>query len=487
LTGSVAVAGGSRASRSGGTGPPLERLELLCDAGSFEPIRSAVTSPRLAARAVPGDGVIAGFGRVDGRPIACYAQDVSLLHGALGAAQGDSIGRVMQLAGRSRIPVLGFVESAGARVQEGTAALAAYARIFRRNVALSGVVPQISIVAGLAAGGASYSPSLTDFVVMTEEARMFLTGPGVIREVAGEEIEAEQLGGCRVHERNGVCDLVAADHGGAVGLARGLLRYLPQHSAEEPPRSLAVEPEICDPGALLPASPRSVYDVRGVIDGLVDGGSLLELAPRWARSILTGLARCDGRPVGVIASQPRYLGGVLDCESAQKGARFVDTCNAFGLPLIVLVDTPGFMPGQSQERAGVIRFGADLVRAFAAATVPRITVVLRKAYGGAFITMNSKDLGADLVFAWPEAEIGVMGAHAATGIVHRRDWQTAADPEAEREALADAYAREHLDAAAAAAGGFVDEVIEPHETRARLVWALDALGGRGRAAPAGWQ
>jgi acetyl-CoA carboxylase carboxyltransferase component len=230
-----------------------------------------------------------------------------------------------------------------------------------------------------------------------------------------------------------------------------------------------------------------VYDVRTVIDGIVDAGSLLELGPRWARSLLTGLARCDGRPVGVIANQPRYLGGVLDAESSQKGARFVETCNAFGLPLIVLVDTPGFMPGARQERAGVIRFGATLLRAFAAATVPRLTVVLRKAYGGAYITMNSKDLGADLVFAWPGAEIGVMGAHSAAGIIHRRDWQNAADPIAEREQLADAYAREHLGAAAAAAGGFVDEVIEPRQTRARLAGALAALESRSAAPPPGWQ
>ena len=483
----TALAESLRASRSDRPRTSASRLDLLCDAGSFEPIRSATVSSALGKRAEPGDGVVAGLGRVDGLPIVCYAQDAGFLCGSLGAAHADTIGRAMDLAARGRMPIVGFIESAGARMQEGTAALAGYARIFRRNVALSGVVPQISIVGGLAAGGACYSPSLTDFIVMTEDATMFLTGPAVVREVAGEEIGPQQLGGPRVHERNGVCDLVAADDGAAVGLARRLLGYLPRHAGGELSQTLAVDPELADPGLALPESPRSVYDVRSVIGGIVDAGSLLELGPRCARSILTGLARCDGRPVGVIANQPRYLGGVLDAASAQKGARFVETCDAFGLPLLVLVDTPGFMPGLQQERAGVIRFGATLLRAFAAATVPKLTVVMRKAYGGAFITMNSKDLGADLVFAWPGAEIGVMGAHSASGIIHRRDWQGAADPVAAREALADAYAREHLGAEAAAAGGFVDEVIEPAQTRGRLVSALGALGSRGSPALPGWR
>jgi acetyl-CoA carboxylase carboxyltransferase component len=477
VTSPAAIAGTPPSAASTAKRSPLERLELLCDAGSFKPIRSAVLSSRLGARAVGGDGVVAGLGSVDGRPVACYAQDVRFLCGSLGAAQADTIDRVMQLAERTRVPVVGFVESAGARVQEGTAALAGYGRVFRRNVALSGVVPQISIIGGLAAGGACYSPALTDFVVMTEDATMFLTGPKVVREVAGEDVSPQQLGGPRVHTRNGVADLVVADDRAAALLARQLLGYLPQHAACDPLRALTAEPERCDPGAELPASPRSVYDVRSVIAGIVDGGSVLEVGARWGRSILTAFARCDGRPVGVVASQPRYLGGVLDVESSQKAARFVETCDAFGLPLIVLVDTPGFMPGVRQESAGAIRFGATLVRAFAAASVPRITVVLRKAYGGAFIAMNSKDLGADLVFAWPDAEIGVMGAHSATGIVHRREWEIAIDPVAEREALAAAYSREHLSAAAAARGGFVDEVIEPRDTRARLAWALGSLDG----------
>jgi acetyl-CoA carboxylase carboxyltransferase component len=487
VTGSITAARDPRPNENPEPRTPRDRLDLLCDRGSFEPIRSAVRSPWLGRRAADGDGVVAGLGKVDGRPVACFAQDSRFLGGSLGAAHADSIDRVMQLAGRSRMPVIGLVESAGARLQEGTAALGGYGRIFRRNVALSGVVPQISIVAGVAAGGACYSAALTDFTVMTEDAAMFLTGPAIVREVAGEEISAERLGGYGVHERNGVCDLVAGDDGEAVDLAKHLLSYLPQHAGGEPPRVRAADPELGDPGAAVPASPRSVYDVRAVVAAVVDAGSLLEVGQRWARSILTGLARCDGRPVGVIANQPRYLGGVLDAESAQKGARFVETCNAFGLPLIVLVDTPGFMPGLQQETAGVIRFGSTLLRAFAAATVPKLTVVLRKAYGGAFITMNSKDLGADLVFAWRDAEIGVMGADSATGIINRRDWEAASDPAARRQALALAYSNEQLGAAAAAAAGFVDEVIEPRQTRARLAWALSTLERRARAAPPGWQ
>jgi acetyl-CoA carboxylase carboxyltransferase component len=457
---------------------PLERLELLCDAGSLEPIRSAVVSTRLGARARAGDGVVGGLGHVDGRPVACYAQDVSFLGGSLGAAHADTIDRVLALAGRSRVPVVGFIESGGARMQEGTAALGGYGRIFRRNVALSGVVPQISIIGGLSAGGGCYSPALTDFVVMTQDAAMFLTGPAVVRDVMGEDVGAAELGGHRVHERNGVCDLVVDDDRAAAGLARTLLSYLPSHADAGLPRTLALEPQLTDPGAVVPGDPRKVYDVRDAIAGVVDAGSLLEVAPRWARSIVTGFARIDGRPVGVIANQPRFLGGVLDTASSQKGARFVETCDAYGIPLVVLVDTPGFMPGTRQEQAGVIRFGATLVRAFAAATVPRITVILRKAYGGAYITMNSKDLGADMVFAWAGAQIGVMGAQPAVGIIHRRELAAAEDPEAERARLAAAYAEEHLGAHVAAAAGFVDEVIEPHETRRRLRWALEAMDDR---------
>jgi acetyl-CoA carboxylase carboxyltransferase component len=469
------ITGTLKVSPRGGARAPLERLETLCDPGSFESIRSAVEPNRNGKTPRAGDGIVAGFGRVGGRPIACYAQDASFLGGSLGVTQADTIEGVLQLAGRSRLPVVSFIESGGARLQEGTAALCGYGRIFRQNVLLAGRVPQISIIAGVAAGGACYSPALTDFVVMTEDAAMFLTGPGVVREVSGEEIGASELGGRWVHERNGVCDFVVGDDRSAAELARGLLGYLPQHAGGELPRASSGVPLLSDPGEQVPRSPRRVYDVRRVSDGIVDAGSLLEVAPRWARSIMTGFARIEGRPVGVIANQPRYLGGVLDADSSQKGARFVAACDAFGLPLLVLVDTPGFMPGVQQERAGVIRFGASLVHAFAAATVPRVTVVLRKAYGGAFIAMNSRGLGADMAFAWPQAEIGVMNPASATAIIHRRELAAARDRSAAQDALSAAYAEEHLGAEVAAAGGFVDEVIAPRDTRGRVAGALEVL------------
>ncbi len=480
MSSATGIAGNSRAAPAEEARTPLERLELLCDSGSLEVIRSSVTSTRIGSLAQPGDGVVAALGRIRGQPIACYAQDARFFGGSLGEAHAETIDRLLGLAGRSRLPVVSVIESGGARVQEGTAALHGYGRIFRQNALLSGQVPQISVIAGLAAGGGCYSPALTDFVVMTEHAAMFLTGPAVVREVAGEDVGKHELGGHRVHERNGVCDVVVADERAALGVAREVLGYLPQHAGGALPQAAPAAPRLSDPSECVPRSPRRVYDVRTVSDGIVDAGSLLEVSPRWARSVLTGFARIEGSPVGLIASQPRYLGGVLDAESSQKAAAFVSSCDAFGLPLLVLVDTPGFMPGARQERAGVIRFGASLVRAFAVATVPRVTVVLRKAFGGAFIAMNSRGLGADLVFAWPGAEIGVMGAHPATGIVHRRELAAAPDPDARQEALSAAYAEEHLGAGVAAAGGFVDEVIEPRETRSRVTGALAALAGRER-------
>ncbi len=450
---------------------PMERLEALFDPGSAHVIRSEVASWRMGERARPGDGVIGAAGRVNGRPVFAYAQDTSFAGGSLGEQHADTIARVLQLAGQARAPVVGFVASAGARMQEGVAALAGYGRIFSEHVRLSGRVPQISVIAGTSAGGGSYSPALTDFVVMTRDSAMFLTGPGVVREVMGEDVDAAALGGPRVHERNGVCHNVVADDRAAAEHVRRLLSYLPQHSGEDAPFTLPAEPVAGSPGDPVPADPRKVYDIRDVIARVIDGGELLELQPRWARNLVTGFARLEGRAVGVIANQPRWIGGVLDAEAAQKGARFVRTCATFNLPLLVLVDTPGFLPGTSQEAAGVIRHGATLLHAFAAADVPKLTVVLRKAFGGAYITMNSRALGAQLAFAWPDAEIGVMGARQAVGIIHRRE------PREAHAGLADAYAEAHLRAGVAAADGHVDELIEPADTRARLAWGLSTLGG----------
>ncbi len=454
---------------------PIQRLETLCDAGSLDVIRSEVVSSHMGLKARAGDGVVGGAGLVDGRPVFCYAQDNSYVGGSLGEAHAATIVRVMELADRARAPVVGFVGSGGARMQEGVRALGGYGRIFRQAVALSGKVPQISVISGLSAGGGAYSPALTDWVVMTEGASMFLTGPGVVKEALGEEVTAAELGGHRVHERNGVAHFVArTDHDAAL-LARDLLGYLPSHCDLPLPIAAPRPPGAADPSVHVPSEARQVYDVRSVISGVADGGELLEVAPGWARNLVTAFIRIEGRPVGVIANQPRYLGGVLDAASSEKGARFVNQCNSFGLPMLVLVDTPGFMPGTRQEAAGVIRLGATFVHAFAKATVPRLTVILRKSFGGAFITMNSKDLGADYVFAWPQAEIGVMGAKPAVGIIHRRELAASEDPEAAREELAERYAETHLRPQVAAASGHIDELIEPEETRARVAWAFRTL------------
>jgi acetyl-CoA carboxylase carboxyltransferase component len=456
---------------------PLERLELLCDRGTLQLIRTDVSSPAMGEKARDGDGVLGGSGMVAGRPVFCYAQDSTFVGGSLGEQHANTITRVLELADRGRAPVVGFVSSGGARMQEGIAALSGYGRIFQRTVALSGRVPQISIVSGLSAGGGAYSPALTDWVVMTEQSSMFLTGPAVVRDALGEQVDAEQLGGTRVHGRNGVCHFVARDDFDSAALARELLSYLPSHRDFGPPRAEPRPAGGHDPGAEVPSEPRKVYDVRSVIRAVVDDGELLEISAGWARNIVTAMARIDGYPVGVIANQPRYLGGVLDVASSEKGARFVSKCNKFGIPLLVLVDTPGYMPGTRQESAGVIRHGAALVHAFAESTVPRITVILRKAFGGAYITMNSKDLGADYVFAWPDAEIGVMGARPAVGIIHRRELAAADDPDAERDRLAGQYAHQQLRPQVAAGSGHIDELIEPADTRARLSWAFASMSG----------
>jgi methylmalonyl-CoA decarboxylase subunit alpha len=456
------------------------RLEALCDPGSLNVIRSTVLPRRASARMAPGDGVVGASGTVAGRPVFCFAQDQGFAGGSLGEAHAETIIRIMELAERAEAPVIGFIASGGARMDDGVAALAGYGRIFRHNVRLSGRVPQISVISGVSAGGGSYSPALTDFVVMTEESAMFLTGPGVVREVMGEDVDAAALGGPRVHSANGVSQFVAADDRAAVGLVRDLLSYFPQRAGEAPPIGPPAEVPRLDPSELIPSEARKVYDVRNVIEALVDGGTMLEVSEKWARNMVTALARIDGRPVGVIANQPWFLGGVIDATAAQKAARFVRTCNAFGLPLVVLVDTPGFLPGTKQEGLGVIRHGAKLLHAFAEAVVPKVTVVLRKAYGGAYICMNSKDLGADLSLAWPDAQIGIMGPKQAVGVVHRRALAEADDPEAERDRLADAYADEHVSAAVAASQGFVDELVEPRDTRRRLASALAGLSHAGR-------
>src|SRR5918992_2835842 len=437
-----------------------ERLEALCDSGSLHVIRSTVLPRRQSRRVSPGDGVVGASGTIAGRPVFCYAQDQSFVGGSLGEAHADTIVRVMRLAERAGAPVIGFVASGGARMDDGLGALGGYGRIFRQNVALSGRVPQISVMAGLSAGGGAYSPALTDFVVMTEQSAMFLTGPGIVREVTGEDVDAPGLGGPKVHARNGVCQFVAEDDLDSTRLVRDLLAFLPQRAGETPPHAPPADPVGGDPAAVVPEAARRVYDIRDVIRRLVDDGELLEVAERWARNMVTAFCRIEGRPVGVIANQPWFLGGVIDAAGAQKAAKFVRTCNSYGLPLVVLVDTPGFLPGTKQEGLGVIRHGAKLLHAFAEAVVPKVTVVVRKAYGGGYITMNSRDLGADLVLAWPSAEIGIMGPRQAVGIVHRRDIAAADDPEAGRDRLGGEEAPEHPTGRGAAPEGVGGELVE---------------------------
>lgn len=478
MTARLAVVDGAPADGSGRL-DARARLEALCDPGSLEIIRSEVDS-RSDRRSQPGDGVVAGAGTVAGQPVFCFAQDARFAGGSLGAAQADSIVRVMRMAAAANAPIVAFVESGGARIDEGIAALAGYGQIFREQVQLSGWVPQIAVVCGASAGGGAYSPALSDFVVMTPESQLFLTGPGVVREVMGEDVTATELGGPDVQSRNGVCHLVAEGDGHAVGMAQALLGYLTPRAAGAAPAAAGRQETTLDPSSVVPTDGRKVYDVRGVIEALADGGETLEIAPRWARNMVTAFGRIDGRPIGFVANQPRHFGGAIDSDASQKAARFVRTCNSFGVPLVVLVDTPGFLPGTRQEANGVIRHGAKLLYAFSEATVPRFTVVLRKAYGGGYITMNSHGLGADLVLAWPGAQIGVVGAEQAVGILSRREIAAAEDPQAERARLASDYGERHLTAAVAAGSGFVDEVVAPAQTRSRLRWALKTIGATER-------
>jgi acetyl-CoA carboxylase carboxyltransferase component len=432
------------------------RLELLFDAGTFRPIRTAV-----------GDGVLSGSGRVQGRAVVAWAQDGAFKGGSLGSSGGETIARTIQRADALGVPVVGFPHSGGARLQEGVAALTAYAAIFRAQA--QATVPMISVVSGPCAGGAAYSPALGDFVVMTADAVMFLTGPKIIERVTREVIAAAELGGPKVHGQNGVSHMVARDDVHAAELVRELLTFLPDRVGNGTPLVPPADAPGEDPGDVLPASARKVYDVREVAARMLDRGALLELAPKWARNLVVGFGRIEGRAVGVIANQPKHLGGCLDAAAAEKGAWFVDLCDRFGIPLVVLADTPGFLPGAMQEQAGVLRHGASLLRAFGRATVPRVTVTLRQAYGGAHIVMNSRDLGATLTLAWPDARIGVMGARQAVELVRRREIEAGADA----AVLADAYEAEHLPVRVAAAAGFVDEVVVPSETRDRIAHVLE--------------
>jgi acetyl-CoA carboxylase carboxyltransferase component len=456
-------------------------LAQLFDPGTMQVIRSQVRPATPNVRGVPGDGVLGAAGTIGRRRVFAYAYDGTESAGSMGVAGAYTILRILELAADAAAPVVAFIESAGARLQEGAAALAGFARVFHEVVRLHHRVPQIAVITGTSAGGAAYAPALMDWTIVVKGSAMFLTGPLVVRQAIGEEVEMAELGGARVHATNGVAHLVADDESHATRLVQSLLACLPQSAGTPVPTAPAREPaDGADPAVHVPGPSREVYDIKRVIGSVVDASWQLECSPRWARNMYTGLCRLDGRVIGVVANQPRHRGGVIDVESARKAAAFIGKCDAYGIPLVVFVDTAGFMPGKRQERSGVIRAGADLIRAFAQASVPRVTVVVRKAYGGAYITMNSKDLGAHFAFAWPNAEIGVMSAPSAALIIERNKHHAdSATRERAIERRAVAYAEQHLSAEGAAARGLVDEVIEPAQTRSRLCWALSMLDRAG--------
>ncbi len=461
-----------------------QRIELLVDSGTFQELGRLATHNvsdfGMADKKFAGDGVVTGFGKVDGRRIALYAQDFTVLGGSFSEVQSHKVCKIMELAQESGIPVIGLLDSGGARIQEGVRSLAAYGELFVRNVMASGVIPQISVQMGPCAGGAVYSPALTDFIIMVRKTSfMFITGPDVIKSVTGEEVDFTTLGGTVTHNvRSGVAHFAADDEQAAFRLVKALLSYLPQNNSEDPPRVAPYD----DPtrrdlalDRLVPDDSSEPYDMRQVISSVFDLGSFLEVHAHYAKNALVGLARLDGFPIGVVANQPMYLAGVLDIDSSDKIARFVRFCDAFNLPVITLVDTPGYMPGVAQEHGGIIRHGAKVIYAYCEATVPKISVVIRKAMGGAYIAMSSKQMRTDLAYAWPTAEIAVMGPEGAINILYRDEIKKAADPAARRQELLAEYTDKFHNPYAAADMGQIDEVIEPSFTRKRLINALEIL------------
>ncbi|MCR6689246.1 acyl-CoA carboxylase subunit beta [Cellulomonas sp.] len=467
-----------------------ERIDQLLDPGSFTEIDALVrhrsTNFGLDRRRIPGDGVVVGHGTVDGRPVAVYAQDFTVFGGSLGEVHGQKITKVMDLALRTGVPLIGISDGGGARIQEGVAGLTQFAEIFRRNVAASGVIPQISLILGPSAGGAVYSPALTDFIVMADgTSNMFITGPDVIRAVTGEDVGFEELGGATTHNtRSGVAHYLAHDEDDALDYVRSLLAYLPQNNLSDPPVfehevGLDATPQDLALDALVPDSDNQPYDMRTVVETVLDDGVLLEVQPLYAGNVVVGFGHVEGHPVGVVANQPQQMAGTLDINAAEKAARFVRTCDAFNIPVLTFVDVPGFLPGTDQEWNGIIRRGAKLIYAYAEATVPLVTVITRKAYGGAYIVMGSKQLGADVNLAWPTAQIAVMGAGGAVNILQRGALKQVAeaggDVEAERRRLTAEYEDAIVNPWDAADRGYVDAVIEPSATRAEITKALRLL------------
>ncbi|HET7813647.1 MAG TPA: acyl-CoA carboxylase subunit beta [Candidatus Baltobacteraceae bacterium] len=464
-----------------------ERIDALVDDGSFiELDQFAVhrtTAFGLGEREFLGDGVVTGRATIDGRQVFLFSQDFTVLGGSLGEVFAEKICKVMDLAVRTGSPMIGINDSGGARIQEGVVSLGGYAEIFWRNVQASGVIPQISLIAGPCAGGAVYSPAITDFVIMTEQiGQMFITGPEIIKTVTGEDVSFEELGGAMTHAtKSGVAHVTAADEDEMTDAAKTLLSYLPQNNLDDPPRYACEDdpnrdvPELDD---IVPDSPNKPYDMHEVILPVLDGGDFFEIQPLYAQNIITGFGRVNGQSVGVVANQPNVLAGVLDIKSSIKAARFVRFCDAFNIPLVTFVDVPGFLPGTDQEYGGIIVHGAKLLYAYAEATVPKITIITRKAYGGAYDVMASKHIRADVNLAWPTAEIAVMGAEGAVKTIFRREIAGAEDPAAKMQELVEMYTDRFANPFIAAQRGYVDDIIEAHVTRRAIAKSLDMLAGK---------
>ncbi len=469
-----------------------ERLERLLDEGSFVEIgmfaQSRATEFGMDKKRYPGDGVVTGYGTINGRLVFVYAQDFTVLGGSLGEMHAEKICRVLDLAMENGAPVIGLNDSGGARIQEGVDSLKGYGEIFFRNTIASGVIPQIAVIMGPCAGGAVYSPAIMDFTVMVDKkSYMFITGPQVIKAVTGEDVDFESLGGAMVHnQKSGNAHLIARDEDEALNMVKLLLSYIPSNNMEDPPvMETGDPPDRMDYSldTVIPEDPKKSYDVKDVINSVMDRGTFFELQPYYAPNIVIGFARLNGRSVGVVANQPKVLAGVLDINASDKAARFVRFCDAFNIPIITFMDVPGYLPGVAQEHGGIIRHGAKLLYAYSEATVPKITVILRKAYGGSYIAMGSKHLRADIVYAWPTAEIAVMGPEGAVNIVFRKEIKEAEDPEKRRLELIGEYRKKFANPYVAASRLYVDDVIYPHETRPKLIQALEMLQNKREERP----
>ncbi len=470
-----------------------ERIDLLFDPGTFEELDKLVTHRCLdfgmADHVVPGDGVVTGHGLVNGRQVFAFAQDFTVFGGSLSETNAAKIVKIMDLAMKLGAPIVGLNDSGGARIQEGVASLGGYADIFLRNTLASGVIPQISAIMGPCAGGAVYSPAITDFVVMVKgSSYMFVTGPDVIRTVTHEDVSKDELGGAMAHnETSGVAHFATDDDRECLALVRDLLSFLPSNNLDDPPRAATPDSPDREDAALdglVPAAPNQPYDMLDLVHAIADDGNFLEVHQHYAKNIIVGFARLDGRPVGIVANQPAVLAGTLDINASVKGARFVRFCDAFNIPLVTFEDVPGFLPGTNQEHGGIIRHGAKLLFAFAEATVPKVTVITRKAYGGAYCVMSSKHLRTDFNYAWPTAELAVMGPEGAVNILYKRELDAAADPAAARAERVAEFREKFANPYVAAARGFVDEVIRPRQTRRKLIAALRNLENKRDRNPA---